>query len=859
MLVTNTITMAIDRQQMPPVIDAVQGEANSRAIKIQLTKDGLPWAVPSGASCFVRFGKPDKTGGIYDTLEDGTSAVEIGDNYLQFLLVEQVISFPGDVFVQVEMTKNGASLSTFPVVVRVQEDKSIGAFESKDYYNLRKYVYEEVQTLLGGISPSSGMTVTFSSNASGGYTADKTYDEIDAAHSEGFSICGVFIGSSIDVILGDIIAEKEQGYYSFSGQVRRYAGDEPIPIESWTAILHSDDTVEVFRENIDTTDTAPVKLPNPNALTIEEVSYDGSDEVDMTGAVEAVVDRKMMSVKRYGAKGDGSTDDTAAFQAALAAERVVYVPGGTYVLNDTLVIRPNCCLGLSQDTVLKFTQTNKHGITMHRLAHLKGNHATIFVPYTFSKNVINCDGGDDYALLDNTSDTTLQTTNATAVPPFKKWDPQWKMSRYVTDINICKVTDTGSVGTSNFHYSADGTCYGKAIYIHCNEADWPVNYMWGVNMSGVRIAGGFEYGIRIHNIGDPVASWNHDMRIEALIDACKIGVSIENCRYARLAVTIQPRTATDGTVYAEHGFELIDSCGIDLSQSRVWDWNERITKWAFGNKYQHVAMIGDCHSLILDDYRYNSSSIDIRDFIYTDNARNLETMIVRQEPITRWFKTKDGVPYFYNGKEDKKLVSDEELQSHFKTDYVSNDVLRTATDTDGTIYNEIGYKNGAYLSNSGGITTSSYYSVTGFIPITAGHTFYTKDMTLVDADGLNRLCLYDKDKNLVKFASLLTALTEPSKLDFLTCWEFEDGFAVTLKDMPSIASVAYIRFSVWKKNVSDAPMVAIDEEVQLKAEGFLADGIKVKGNAVVLTSPSGRSFLLSVSDSGALSTTEYAT
>ena len=164
----------------------------------------------------------------------------------------------------------------------------------------------------------------------------------------------------------------------------------------------------------------------------------------------------------YGAKGDGVTNDTKAFQAALAENRVVFVPGGDYVLNDTLVIRANCCLELSQDTVLRFTQTGKNCISMLRLANLKGNHATIFVPYTFSANVINCDGGDDYARLDSNN---LANSNATAVPPFKKWDPQWKMSRYVTDINICRPNSNG------FLYSDDGTCYGKGSYIHCNEAD----------------------------------------------------------------------------------------------------------------------------------------------------------------------------------------------------------------------------------------------------------------------------------------------------------------------------------------------------------------------------------------------------
>jgi hypothetical protein len=255
----------------------------------------------------------------------------------------------------------------------------------------------------------------------------------------------------------------------------------------------------------------------------------------------------------------------------------VYVPGGEYKLSDTLIIRENCELELAQDAVLHFKQTDKNCITLLRLASLRGNHATIFVPYLFDSNVINADTGDDEAALDYdrtiTDAAALKTAkdaaNNEAVPPFKKWDPQWRMSRYVTDINICKRIETK---WHEFCYSEDGACYGTAVNLHCDAADY-ASYMWGVTMSGVRIAGGFNYGIHAHNKGKHMESWNHDMRIEAVIDACKIAVMIENCYYSRFAVTIQARPARDGTAYAEHGIKIVDSKGVDLTSSRVWDWH----------------------------------------------------------------------------------------------------------------------------------------------------------------------------------------------------------------------------------------------------------------------------------------------
>ncbi len=51
-----------------------------------------------------------------------------------------------------------------------------------------------------------------------------------------------------------------------------------------------------------------------------------------------------VNIRLLGAKGDGSTDDTAAFRAAIAQHRAIYLPTGHYVVTDTLTLK--------QDTVL---------------------------------------------------------------------------------------------------------------------------------------------------------------------------------------------------------------------------------------------------------------------------------------------------------------------------------------------------------------------------------------------------------------------------------------------------------------------------------------------------------------------------
>ena len=569
---------------------------------------------------------------------------------------------------------------------------------------------------------------------------------------------------------------------------------------------------------------------------VNNVDYIDANDINSVAHAVIEAEEKMIPVPvtpmQYGAVGDGVTDDTAAFKKALEENRIVYVPGGTYILSDELIIHENCCFELSQDTVLKFTQTNANCITMLRLANLKGNHATITVPYMFNANVINCDTREDENSVNNSADI-----NATAVPPFTKWDPQWKMSRYITDINICKPQEDGK------HNAINNQCYGKAVYFGCNEQYWLINFMWGVSVSGLRIAGGFTHGIHIYNTpNENDIFWNHDMRIEAIIDSCEIGVLVENCHCVRLAVTIQPRKAENGTLYAKHGFKLSNSRNVDLTSSRVWDWNEMNTLCSQNAEYQHIAMYGQCRGLLLDDFLYyEQSAVDIRKLIYTDTPSNLENMTVLQEPITRWFKPKDGDPYFYDGVIDKKLLTDDALDTYFQVDTIKNytDVLVTATDTDGTIFNEIGYMPGyrfASLGSGTDLVASSYYMTTGFIAVKPGDTIYTKDLRFVDSDNMSYAGIVYYNNERIRFASMANANVVNGVADYVTGYtETANGcsFKIANSGVLSNNNLTYVRFVFPTSGMGANPAIAVNEEIKQTVEGFLSDGVKVKSENVV--------------------------
>lgn len=529
------------------------------------------------------------------------------------------------------------------------------------------------------------------------------------------------------------------------------------------------------------------------------------------------------NVKDFGAVGDGVTDDTKAFRDALANNRIVTVPGGTYLLSDALVIRENCCLELSQDTVLQFTNTSGNCIDMRASATLRGNHAIISVPYAFTGNVV-------------AIDTNLETGDL-IIPPYKKiGSHMFKRQRFVYDVNIIKPDGSG------FCRSDDGSCNGTAVYM---RADSTVRHMWmwALTLSGIRIAGGFSYGIRAINIDSPIDSsghyeddaWNHDMRIEAVIEACEVGVALENCNGAHLAVTIQPcKGKNNGAKYAKHGVYLNDSKYVEMIGSRVWDWNDTNTLWTPGGQYQHLALIGNCRGLILDDFLVYESSMPIRDLIYTDTPGNFDKMTILQEPGgSKSFKAIDGEPYFNDGNSDIRLASKSDIDEYFVTERIKGytDALSAAIDTDGSIYNGIGYnKYGGALNSAGAIIpdTNSWYGHTGFIACKPGDVIYIKGIKLTEADGYTKAFTYDADFNLLG-QNNTNAIIAGTAIGEFTGTATEDDITLTVVRK----NTAYMRIGFKSVLLSDDPVIAVNEEIKYTQAGFLAGGIKVKGENVI--------------------------
>lgn len=117
MIIKHKFNIDLVKPGITPKIQVVQGNIYTRMLVITLKSDRRPWRIPQDAVPVIRYRKPDRTSGSYDTLADGSSAIGVNGNTLTILVAPEVLTLAGEASLEVTFLQGQLRLTTFQVEI----------------------------------------------------------------------------------------------------------------------------------------------------------------------------------------------------------------------------------------------------------------------------------------------------------------------------------------------------------------------------------------------------------------------------------------------------------------------------------------------------------------------------------------------------------------------------------------------------------------------------------------------------------------------------------------------------------------------------------------------------------------------
>ena len=252
MTVTSNITLDLRRPDSTrSCVYAKTGD--SRAVKAALYDGGEPWAAPSGATVVIRFCKPDKTGGIYDTLPSGATAYTIatdqdtGGPVVTATLAPQMLTCPGLVVADLVIISGSDTVATFSWRVDVQRSPMDGVdTTSQDYYNYQTLAQinrgiaaaqaaaDAAVKTVNGQSPDSNGNVNVTPGSSGVSSVNGKIGPAVVIPINGTAVCATASATQVKVatetssgfkpVLGGILAVDFSAANTASNPVLQFGG-----------------------------------------------------------------------------------------------------------------------------------------------------------------------------------------------------------------------------------------------------------------------------------------------------------------------------------------------------------------------------------------------------------------------------------------------------------------------------------------------------------------------------------------------------------------------------------------------------------------------------------------------------------
>ena len=285
-----------------------------------------------------------------------------------------------------------------------------------------------------------------------------------------------------------------------------------------------------------------------------------------TGAVATTVDAKLkesVSVKDFGATGDGATDDTVKIQAAIDAFDNVLIPKGTYVLGADLTLDAGKTLSFLDGGIISVSSTKTltiNGCIDAGLYKIFEGSGTIRINPGETQEVVASWWGASPSATASVNTTAIQASidalgTTVATTPIQTHNFTWRLPsgfyeidaeiEFKTEIHYGKIFFDGVVQQTTS--SANGIKFNNVHYSDINITKIIAEHYYGLGTrtsgSGVILDGYFDHSNldmangsgRIHGFEKGIYWSNKD-------DDCSLGYSsftlghIQHCHYGVYAV-----------------------------------------------------------------------------------------------------------------------------------------------------------------------------------------------------------------------------------------------------------------------------------------------------------------------------------
>lgn len=370
------------------------------------------------------------------------------------------------------MTTEHIKLPDVAPLVRYVADGAQTAFS----YNFPIFASADLKIYMDGAQQFTGFTVTGAGQTAGGTVTFDTAPAEDVIvmlerrmpieRVTDFLEGGTFSAKAINNELDFLIAALQQVDSDQAPMLRYTDDEEPAIVTLPTKTQRANKALGFDGDG------------NPQAVSLEGSMATPDFTATGTGAATRTSTDKfgdLISIKDFGAVGDGLTDDTLAIQQALTAHKVVFVPQGTYLITGTITLTADQALyGEGQTAIIKAQSNSFVAISIPnartRVSNLRIEGGSVGLQYAGGVNECTQNAATDVNIVGADIGIQLDGGNDSAKPCY--WNNFDRILVEQPGVHGVHLTLSGAGDTPNanrFHmvrvYSKGAGTTGSGFYV----------------------------------------------------------------------------------------------------------------------------------------------------------------------------------------------------------------------------------------------------------------------------------------------------------------------------------------------------------------------------------------------------------